>query len=579
MLDLKITGGQIVDGTGAAAYPGDVGVKDGRIVAVGVVAEDARETIDAAGKVVAPGFIDVHTHYDAQAFWDPTFSPSCYHGVTTIFGGFCGFSIAPLTPEAGAYLMPMLARVEGMPVETLKAGVPWDWDSFGSFLSKLEGKVALNAGFFVGHSAVRRVVMGERAVGEKASPAELAEMKRLVDQSLSEGAMGFSTTVSISHNDADGNPVPSRHASREEILELAAVVRDHPGTSLEMLPNLDFGEETLDLLTDFSLAAQRPVNWNLLALQGADEVARERMARMLHAGDYARQRGGEVVALTLPASSSVRINFYSGFIFDALPGWAPLFRASHEERLEKLRDPLVRAILEDGAARQTGQLAAFADWANFTVREVQSAKNKPFEGRLVGDIAAERGVRPFDAMIDLVIEDQLLTSFMPKVLGETPETYQLRAQLWQDDRVLVGGSDAGAHMDMIDSFAFSTKLLQRAREYGVMSLEQAVHRMTQVPAEYFGLKARGLLKPGFHADITIFDPETVACGEVYTRYDLPGTDKDGRLYAEAVGIACVIVNGVPVVRGNTVTDARPGTVLKSGRDSETVAIPRVAAAA
>ena len=578
MLDLKITGGRIADGTGAAAYLGDVGVKDGRIVAVGVVAEDARETIDATGKVVAPGFIDVHTHYDAQAFWDPTFSPSCYHGVTTIFGGFCGFSIAPLTPEAGAYLMPMLARVEGMPVETLKAGVPWDWDSFGSFLAKLEGKVALNAGFFVGHSAVRRVVMGERAVGEKATPAELAEMKRLVDRSLSEGAMGFSTTVSISHNDADGNPVPSRHASREEILELAAVVRDHPGTSLEMLPNLDFGEDTLELLTDFSLAAQRPVNWNLLTLQGADEANRERMARMLHAGDYARRRGGEVVALTLPAASTVRINFYSGFIFDSLPGWAPLFRASREERLEKLRDPLLRAILEEAAGRQTGPLAAFADWANFTVREVHAAKNKPFEGRLLGDIAAERGVRPFDAMIDLVIEDQLLTSFMPKVLGESPETYQLRAQLWQDDRVLVGGSDAGAHMDMIDSFAFSTKLLQRAREYGVMGMEAAVHRMTQVPAEYFGLKERGLLKPGFHADITVFDPETVACGEVYTRYDLPGTDKDGRLYAEAVGIACVIVNGAPVVRENRVTDARPGTVLKSGRDSETVAIPRAAAA-
>ena len=361
MLDLKITGGRIVDGTGAPAYPGDVGVRDGRIVAVGVVTEQAREAIDAAGKVVAPGFIDVHTHYDAQAFWDPSFSPSCFHGVTTIFGGFCGFSIAPLTPEAGAYLLPMLARVEGMPVDTLKAGVPWDWDSFGSFLARLEGKVSLNAGFFVGHSAVRRVVMGPRAVGEKATPEEITEMKRLVDQSLSEGAMGFSTTVSVSHNDADGNPVPSRHASREEILELASVVRDHPGTSLEMLPNLDFGEDTLNLLTDLSLAGQRPVNWNLLALQGADEANRERMERMLSAGAYARQRGGEVVALTLPAASSLRINFYSGFIFDSLQGWAPLFRLPPEERLQKLRDPLVRAILQEAAARHHRSSVEAAD--------------------------------------------------------------------------------------------------------------------------------------------------------------------------------------------------------------------------
>lgn len=578
MLDLKITGGRIVDGTGAAAYVGDVGVKDGRIVALGVVAEAAHETIEAAGKVVAPGFIDVHTHYDAQAFWDPTFSPSCCHGVTTIFGGFCGFSIAPLTPEAGAYLLPMLARVEGMPVATLKAGVPWDWDSFASFLGRLEGRIALNAGFFVGHSAVRRVVMGARAVGETATPAELAEMRRLVDQSLREGAMGFSTTVSVSHNDADGNPVPSRHASREEILELASAVRDHPGTSLELLPNLDFGEETLALLTDVSLAGQRPVNWNLLVLHGADTANRERIARALHASDYARERGAEVVALTLPCASTVRINFHSGFILDALPGWAPLFRLRPAERIEKLRDPTVRAILETAAATQTGPMGAFTDWKSYRVAEVCSAENKGAQGRLVGEVAAERGVSPFAAMLDLAIEDALLTSFQSRVLGEDAETYALRGQLWQDDRVLVGGSDAGAHMDMIDSFAFSTKLLQRARDYRVMSLEQAVHRITEVPARYFGLRSRGLLKTGYCADVTIFDPDTVACGEVYTRYDLPGAEHDGRLYAEAIGVACVIVNGVPVVRDNQILGARPGTVLKSGRDSETVAMPRTRAA-
>jgi len=263
MLDLKIAGGRIADGTGTPAYLGDVGIKDGRIVAMGVVDGEARETIDATGKVVAPGFIDVHTHYDAQAFWDPTFSPSCYHGVTTVIGGFCGFSIAPLTPEAGAYLLPMLARVEGMPVATLKAGVPWDWSSFGEFLGKLDGRVGLNCGFFVGHSAVRRVVMGPRAVGEKSTPEELAQMKALVRKSLGEGALGFSTTTSVSHNDADGNPVPSRHASREELLELAATVSDFEGTSLELLPDISMPDATVELLIDFSLAGRRAVNWNL----------------------------------------------------------------------------------------------------------------------------------------------------------------------------------------------------------------------------------------------------------------------------------------------------------------------------
>lgn len=579
MLDLKITGGRIADGTGSPAYIGDVGIRDGQIVAVGKVEEEARETIDATGKVVSPGFIDVHTHYDAQAFWDPTFSPSCYHGVTTIFGGFCGFSIAPLTPEAGSYLLPMLARVEGMPQETLKAGVPWDWSSFDDFLTRLEGKVGLNCGFFVGHSAVRRVVMGERAVGSRATPDEIAEMRRLVDVSLDEGAMGFSTTVSISHNDADGNPVPSRHASREEILELASTVKDHPGTSLELLPNLDFGEETLNLLTDFSLAGQRPVNWNILTIQGAGEEDRERLARMLNASTHARKRGGEVVALTLPAAATVRINFMSGFILDALPGWAAFFRLPVAERMEKLRDPGVRAILKEAAATQTGPMSAFADWGNFQILEVHNQKNKSAEGRMLSDVAAGRGADVFDTMADLVLDDELRTSFQPRVRGEDPETYALRGELFKDNRILIGASDAGAHMDMIDSFAFSTKMLQRSRDYNLTSMEQAVHLMTQVPAEYFGLKKRGVLKPGFHADITIFDADKVACGEVYTRYDLPGTTEHGRLYAEAIGIDCVIVNGRVLVRDNKVTDARSGTVLRSGRDSETVAIPRFQAAA
>src|SRR5262245_2019811 len=193
MLDLKITGGTIVDGSGAERFRGDVGLKDGRIVAVGTVTEEAKETGDATGRIVAPGFIDVHTHYDAQVFWDPKLSPSCYHGVTTVFGGFCGFSIAPLTPDAAGYIMPMLARVEGMPLETLAAAVPWNWQSFGEYLGLLDGKIGINAGFFAGHSPIRRIVMGERAVGEKATSEDIEKMKALLDQSLAEGAMGFST--------------------------------------------------------------------------------------------------------------------------------------------------------------------------------------------------------------------------------------------------------------------------------------------------------------------------------------------------------------------------------------------------
>jgi N-acyl-D-aspartate/D-glutamate deacylase len=243
MLDVLIQGGTIVDGTGGAGRAGDLGIRDGRIVAIGQIDEEARQTIDATGKIVAPGFVDVHTHYDAQAFWDGTLSPSPFHGVTTVMGGNCGFSIAPLTAEAGDYLMKMLSRVEGMPLESLEAGVPWNWSSFGEYLDRLEGRLSVNAGFMVGHSAIRRCVMGERAVGEQATEAELADMVELLRSSLAEGGMGFSSTISSTHNDFDGNPVPSRHATREEILTLARQVRDFSGTTVEFLPGVGWGEE------------------------------------------------------------------------------------------------------------------------------------------------------------------------------------------------------------------------------------------------------------------------------------------------------------------------------------------------
>ena len=568
MLDLLITNATIVDGTGAPAYSGAIGVRDGRIVGVGQVDEAARQTLDAQGKVVCPGFVDVHTHYDAQVFWDGTLSPSCYHGVTTVFGGFCGFSIAPLSADAAPYLLNMLARVEGMPVNSLTEGVPWDWQSFSEYLAKLEGGLGVNAGFMAGHSAIRRVVMGERAVGEEASEEEVAQMKALLSQCLSEGAMGFSSTISATHNDADGNPVPSRHASRDELVELAGVCRDHEGTSLEFLPGVGyFSNDIKQLMSDLSTAAQRPLNWNVLGAGQADL-----MENQLSASDLARANGGEVLALTVPQPITLRINLYGGFVFDAMDGWADLFKVSVDERIRILSDPAERARLDE-SARARGPMRNLAVWEDLTVHAVFLDKNKSLEGKTVGEIAQLQGKAPFDAMLDLAIDEGLRTSFMPPAIGGDEALWQVRGELWKDDRTLIGASDAGAHLDMIDTFAFSTQVLGNGvRKYGVIDLEQAVHQMTQVPAEAFGLKQRGLLQPGYHADIVVMDPDTVGSGPVYMKTDLPCDEP--RVYADAFGIEHVFVNGIQTIKDGAHTAELPGKVLRSGEDTQTPALVR-----
>jgi len=567
VLDFKIAGGEIIDGTGKPRFRGDVGVKDGRIVAIGDLTDQpAQETYDASGRIVAPGFIDVHTHYDAQVFWDPILSPSCYHGVTTVVGGFCGFSIAPLTPEAADYLKPMLARVEGMPLATLDAAVPWDWRSFGDYLGKLEGNLGLNAGFFAGHSAIRRVVMGERAVGETATPEELEMMTRLLDTSLAEGALGFSTTLSPTHNDGDGNPVPSRWADRNELIEMARVVSRHEGTGLELLPDVGFGPGTKEILADMSVAGKRPLNWNMIIVTGLPD-AKERVDHQLEASDYARAQGGEVIALTLPAPPAIYLNLKNGVNFDALPGlWRTIFKTPLEQRMAEFRTPEIRRRLAEDLAAVDGGMRIISRIQDYKVAVAPA--NRRYEGRKIGDIAEQEGKTPLEVLLDIALDDDLATVFQADIGGNDQAGYDLRGKLWADDRVLVGASDAGAHLDIIDAFAFSTDLLQKGvREYKVIGLEQAVHKITQRAATYFGLIDRGLIAEGGHADIVVFDEASVGRSATYQRHDLPGGGF--RLYADAEGIDWVFVNGVKIVEKGTHSGQLPGKVLRSGRDTRT----------
>ncbi|MBV1906443.1 MAG: amidohydrolase family protein [Pseudomonadales bacterium] len=571
MLDYLIKGGTLVDGTGAKRRPGNIGIKDGRITAIGNVDEPAKETIDAKGKIVSPGFVDVHTHYDAQVFWDPNISPSSYHGVTSCFAGNCGFSVAPLSPETGDYLMRMLAKVEGMPLEALASGVPWDWDSFGSYLDKLDGKTAINIGFLVGHSAIRRMVMGEDT-DKPASAEQLAQMKDLLKKSMAEGGMGFSSSQAATHNDGDGMPVPSRAATPEELIELAGCLREYPGTLLEFIPPIGTsGEERAKLMTDMSLAAQRSLNWNVLIVSKGGQ---KMIDAQLMASDYAEERGAVIKALTFAQPVSLRVNLLSGFAMDSFPGWSKVLALPLEERKKAFSDPEIRKTLVAGASHEKipAPLRATGNFERMLVEQTFSESNKLYEGRMISDLTKELGKSASDIFFDIAVADDLRTTFLPSLGGHDDESWALRGKVFKDPRTLVGASDAGAHLDMIDTFAFSTTLLSEGvRQHKLLTLEEGIYEITEKPARFLGLKQRGRLEEGWFADIVVFDENTVGKGPIHTRNDLP--QGAGRLYCEALGIQNVFVNGQEIVNNNELTGTKAGIVMRSGRDTETVLIP------
>jgi N-acyl-D-aspartate/D-glutamate deacylase len=564
-LDLVVTGGDLADGTGAPLRRADVGIASGRVVAIdapGSLAHQGAPCIDAAGRVVAPGFIDVHTHHDAQVFWDPALTPSCLHGVTTVMAGNCGFTLAPFEASEADYLMRMMARVEGIPLAALQAGVPWDWRSTAEYLDRVEhAGPALNMGFLVGHSALRRVVMGDAAVGNRASDDQLARMRQLLDEGLAAGGFGFSSSWGVNHYDAAGDPVPSRHASPDELVALAGVVAGSSGTQIEFVPGEGFGADDVDLMVRMSLAAQRPLNWNILLLEPSHL---ERAAARLAASDEARRHGADVRALSYPGPLSLRLTFLAT-AFQRIPGWTKAMALPPTERKALFADPDGRARLASTIPPRE-QLARFLVFEDLIVTDTFTDATAPYRGRRVGDIAFEQGRAAFDVVADIIVADDLRTCFLPTP-DEDDASWAMRVATWQDDRVIIGASDAGAHVDTISSFDFTTAFLALNRERGAMPVEEAVRRLTSVPATLYGLKDRGRLVPGGAADLVIFDPDTVAPGRVEWRTDLPGGA--GRLYGEATGIERVLVNGVEIVVDGALSGARPGVLLRSGQGATT----------
>jgi N-acyl-D-aspartate/D-glutamate deacylase len=572
MLDVLITGGTLIDGTGGPGRPADVGVRDGRIAVVaepGAAAEAAARTVDASGLVVTPGFVDPHTHYDAQLFWDPCASPSNVHGVTSIIGGNCGFTLAPLKARDADYIRRMMAKVEGMPLPALETGVAWDWESFAEYLDRLDGRIGVNAGFLVGHCALRRYVMGAESVGQEATSEQLDAMVQLLHTSIEAGGLGFSTTLSYTHSDGDGQPVPSRWAAPDEVLALCAAVRDHEGTTLEGIVDgcLDqFSDEEIDLFVGMSVAAQRPLNWNVLTV---DSRVPERVARQLEASSRATDAGGRIVALTMPVIVPMNMSFLNYCALFMLPGWKDVMSLPVDERIAKLRDPATRAWMDERAhSEEAGVFRRLADWGNYVLGDTYSAANEGLKGRTVEDLAAERGRPAFDTLLDIVIDDDLRTILWPIAPDGDAASWELRRTVWEDPRAMLGGSDAGAHLDRMCGAPYTTRFLgDMIRGRRLVPLERAVAMITDVPARLFGLRDRGRVAEGGHADLVVFDPDTIGSEAATLVDDLPGGT--ARLTAGSLGVEHVFVNGVETVTAGEPTGALPGTVLRSGRDTST----------
>ena len=566
MFDLLIKGGDVVDGSGNARRRADVGIEGRRITAIGdLAAADAKRVIDATGRVVTPGFVDVHTHLDAQAFWDPTLSPSPLHGVTTVVAGNCGFSITPLgkNPDDGEYLMKMLSRVEGIPLESLQAGVPWNWDTTEEYLALLENTLAINAAFKVGHSALRRVVMGAEATQREATQDEVRQMCEMLRAGIEAGAIGFSSSWSTTHNDTEQRMVPSRYASREELLALCAVLADYPGTSLEFIPQVGlFREDSIELMAEMSRVANAPLNWNVLLVgpNNGDEVAQK-----LGASDYADEHGGKVRALSAPMALTFRLCFASGFLLDAIPGWEDAMLLPRAEKIALFSDPAGRARL-GAAAESADYMRALTNWSKMTIQFVVHPDNVQYLGRAIGEIATSQGKSPWDALVDIALKDELQTAFGQPSSEESDAAWEARVKSWRDPRVVVGASDAGAHLDLFLSSNYATVLLGEAVvKRKMLPIEEAVHYLTAVPADLYGLVDRGRIVEGAFADVVVLDEHTVGSNETTFRTDLPAGAT--RLFADARGIDHVICNGSEIVEHGEFTPRRPGSILRSGRDT------------
>jgi len=460
-----------------------------------------------------------------------------------------------------------------MPLAALEQGVPWTWHSFGEYLDALEGNLGVNAGFMLGHSALRRFVLRDEANTRRATDDELARLRAVLGDALAHGALGLSMDVSQSHSDGNGDPVPARGADAAELLALCEETGRWPGTTLEGIfdgASLGFSDDELELLPQMSVRANRPLNWNLLVVDARDP---ERIDRHLAVSHRARELGGRVVALTMPVIVPMNMSFLTYCALNLMPGWGPILNAPVPERIERLRDvDTLRMMVARANSDEAGMFRRLADFGGYVIGDTYSEANAGLAGRVVRDIAAERGDDdPFDTLVDIVIADDLRTVLWPGAPDDDDAHWALRRTLWDDPDVFLAGSDAGAHLDRMCGSSYPTQFLaDTLRGRRLVTLEWAVHAMTGKVAELLGLRDRGTLVDGAIADLVLFDPTTIGSEPATLVRDLPGGAP--RMTAASTGVVRVYVNGVETVVDGAATGARPGAVLRSGRDTTTVTV-------
>jgi len=567
--DLVIRGGTVVDGTGLSRRRADVAVKGGRIAAVGHVpsARDTEQVIDAEGMIVAPGIIDLHTHYDPQLTFDPYATSSCYHGVTTVLAGNCGFSIAPTRADARPYIKAMFAKVEGMAPVALD-GVSWDFESFPEYLAARAGRLGVNLACYVGHSSLRRYVMGAEGSEREATPAEIGEMRALVRQAMEAGAAGFSSSSVPTQVDGDGRPVPSRFAAREELVALCSEAGLAGGGSIAYLPKSVIGglnAEDEELLIELGQKSRLPIV--IQGVGGRDKVdaptAGWENAKAFF--DGAARRGAAIFSLLRNHPFDRPIDLRAGTaLYAGVPSWHALMDLSHEEKLAKLRDPAYRdrmrpAVDNPNRDPDAGSTLPPPHWDVTFVDEVTRSENEKYLRRTLHDIGAELGVHPADAMLDLALSEDLHMKFR----------WENKTAVWQESvresmkhpSMLMGVSDGGAHLDRDDGADWSSYFLRNwVLDREEWTLEEGIRQLSQVPAALAGFAGRGTLLPGNAADLMIFDPKTVGPGTKRLVQDMPGGES--RFSARPRGFRATIVNGEPIVLDGKLQTALPGQIVR-----------------